>query len=96
MQPFVVGQELEFRQEATKRTLLDLFESEDYEGLFNAAMLLNSLWHQQTAIARCKVNGQWLFTRRFLQVHYRGGPDLTGEFANTKAGLDARGAHPQV
>jgi len=43
-----------------------------------------------------KTNGQWLFTRRFLQVHYRGGPDLTGEFANTKAGLDARGAHPQV
>lgn len=52
MQPFVVGQELEFRQEATKRTLLDLFESEDYEGLLNTAMLLNTLWHQQTAIAR--------------------------------------------
>ena len=56
MQPFVVGQELEFRQEATKRTLLDLFESEDYVGLFNAAMLLNSLWHQQTAIARWFAN----------------------------------------
>jgi hypothetical protein len=56
VQPFVVGQELEFRQEATKRTLLDLFESEDYEGLFNAAMLLNSLWHQQTAIARWFAN----------------------------------------
>jgi len=52
VQPFVVGQELEFRQEATKRTLLDLFESEDYEGLFNTAMLLNTLWHQQTVIAR--------------------------------------------
>jgi hypothetical protein len=52
VQPFVVGQELEFRQEATKRTLLDLFESEDYEGLLNTAMLLNTLWHQQTAIAR--------------------------------------------
>lgn len=52
MQPFVVGQELEFRQEATKRTLLDLFESEDYEGLLNTAILLNTLWHQQTAIAR--------------------------------------------
>ena len=52
MQPFVVGQELQFRQEATKRTLLDLFESQDYEGLLNTAVLLNQLWHQQTAIAR--------------------------------------------
>lgn len=52
MQPFVVGQELQFRQEATRRTLLDLFEAGDHEGLLNAAMLLNSLWHQQTAIAR--------------------------------------------
>jgi len=52
VQPFVIGQELQFRQEATKRTLLDLFESEDYEGLLNAAVLLNDLWHQQTAIAR--------------------------------------------
>ena len=52
MQPFLVGQELQFRQEATKRTLLDLFESMDYEGLLNTAMLLNTLWHQQTAITR--------------------------------------------
>ena len=52
MQPFVVGQELQFRQEATKRTLLDLSESQDYEGLLNAAILLNELWHQQTATAR--------------------------------------------
>ncbi len=52
MQPFVIGQELQFRQEATRRTLLDLHESGDHEGLLSAAMLLNSLWHQQTAIAR--------------------------------------------
>lgn len=52
MQPFVVGQELQFRQEATKRTLLDLFEAGDHEGLLNTALLLNTLWHQQTAIAR--------------------------------------------
>jgi hypothetical protein len=52
MQPFVVAQELQFRQEATKRTLLDLFESGDHEGLLNTALLLNTLWHQQTAIAR--------------------------------------------
>jgi predicted alpha/beta-fold hydrolase len=52
VQPFVVGQELQFRQEATKRTLLDLFEAGDHEGLLNTALLLNTLWHQQTAIAR--------------------------------------------
>ena len=52
MQPFVVGQELQFRQEATKRTLQELFEAGDHEGLLNTALLLNTLWHQQTAIAR--------------------------------------------
>ena len=52
MQPFVVGQELDFRQEATKRTLLELYELGDHQGLLNTALLLNTLWHQQTAIAR--------------------------------------------
>ncbi len=52
MQPFVVGQELDFRQEATKRLLQELHENGDIEGLMNVALLLNSLWHQQTAIAR--------------------------------------------
>ena len=52
MQPFVVGQELDFRQEATKRLLQELHESDDIDGLMNVALLLNSLWHQQTAIAR--------------------------------------------
>ena len=52
MQPFVVGQELDFRQEATKRLLQELHENDDIEGLMNVALLLNSLWHQQTAIAR--------------------------------------------
>jgi len=56
MQPFVVGQELQFRQEATKRTLIDLFEAGDHEGLLTTAMLLNTLWHQQTAIARWFAN----------------------------------------
>jgi len=52
VQPFVVGQELDFRQEATKRLLQELHENDDIEGLMNVALLLNSLWHQQTAIAR--------------------------------------------
>jgi hypothetical protein len=52
VQPFVVGQELDFRQEATKRLLQELHENDDIDGLMNVALLLNSLWHQQTAIAR--------------------------------------------
>ncbi len=52
MQPFTIDQELQFRQEATKRLLFDLYQAGDYEGLFNTAMLLNTHWHQQTAIAR--------------------------------------------
>jgi len=52
VQPFVVGQELDFRQEATKRLLQELHENGDIDGLMNVALLLNSLWHQQTAIAR--------------------------------------------
>ena len=43
-----------------------------------------------------KVGGEWLFTRRFLQVHYRGAPDLSGEFLNSKDGLASRGGQPQV
>lgn len=52
MQPFAYGQELEFRQEATKRTLQELYEDNDLDSLMDAALLLNQLWHQQTAIAR--------------------------------------------
>lgn len=43
-----------------------------------------------------RVGGQWLFSRRFLQVHYRGAADLGGEFANTRGGLEGRGATPDV
>jgi hypothetical protein len=38
----------------------------------------------------------WLFTRRLLTPHYRGGPDLSGEFMNTRAGLEAQGLTPDV
>jgi hypothetical protein len=37
------------------------------------------------------VNGQWLFTRRFLQVHYGGPADLSANFTNDKEQLLARG-----
>lgn len=52
MEPFGISQELEFRQEAIKRTLQELYDDEDLDGLMDAALLLNTLWHQQTAIAR--------------------------------------------
>lgn len=52
MEPFIVSQELEFRQEAIKRTLQELYDDDDLDGLMDAALLLNMLWHQQTAIAR--------------------------------------------
>lgn len=46
--------------------------------------------------AYCKVDGTWLFLRRFLQVHYRGAPDLSGDFLNTRESLESRGLGPQV
>jgi hypothetical protein len=52
VEPFIVSQELEFRQEAIKRTLQELYDDDDLDGLMDAALLLNTLWHQQTAIAR--------------------------------------------
>ncbi|MFM7870892.1 MAG: nuclear transport factor 2 family protein [Actinomycetota bacterium] len=43
-----------------------------------------------------KADGAWLFTRRFLQVHYRGAPDLSGDFLNTRESLESWGLGPQV
>lgn len=52
MRPFAATQELQFREEATKRTLQDFYDAKDLDGLMKAAVLLNAMWHQQTAIAR--------------------------------------------
>ena len=46
--------------------------------------------------AYVKVNGQWLFTRRFLQVHYGGPADLSANFSNDKEQLLARGVAADV
>lgn len=43
-----------------------------------------------------KVDGQWLFTRRFLQPHYHGPADLSGEFLNNKEKLAERGIPADV
>jgi len=54
MQAFTVSAELQFREEAMKRTLQEYLDAGDIENLMTAALLLNSLWHQQSAIS------QWL------------------------------------
>jgi len=52
VEPFVISQELQFREEAIKRTLRQLHDDRNFDGLIDAALLLNTMWHQQTAIAR--------------------------------------------
>lgn len=52
MKPFAFSQELQFREEATRRTLQKLYDDKDLESLMDAALLLSKLWHQQTEIAR--------------------------------------------
>lgn len=51
MTPFTLSPELKFREEATRRTLQELFDDGDLETLMETALLLNTLWHQQAAIA---------------------------------------------
>jgi len=43
-----------------------------------------------------KVDGQWLFARRFLRSHYGGAPDLTADFTNSHAALVERGEPSDV
>jgi ketosteroid isomerase-like protein len=43
-----------------------------------------------------KVEGRWLFARRFLQVHYGGPADLSAEFTNNREALLARGVAADV
>lgn len=52
MEPLAVSTELQFREESVRRTLQELFDDNDLAGMMDAALLLNTLWHQQTAIAR--------------------------------------------
>jgi len=43
-----------------------------------------------------RVDGRWSFSRRFLDVHYRGPVDLSADFLNTKAALEDAGHEPDV
>lgn len=52
MRPFEISAEYELRREAVHRSLLELYEHEDYEGLLAHAELLNELWCQQREMCR--------------------------------------------
>jgi hypothetical protein len=43
-----------------------------------------------------RVDGEWLFSRRLLQPHYSGPPDLSAPFANNHASLIERGVASDV
>lgn len=46
--------------------------------------------------AYIRVDGRWLFARRFLQPHYSGAADLTDAFTNTREALAGRGVPADV
>lgn len=53
------------------------------------------LAHYDDAYVR-SADGGWQFSRRFLQPHYMGPPELTADFANTKGALVERGVAADV
>lgn len=44
--------ELALRKESTQRLLQELYDAEDWKGLFAAAEILNAAWHQQSTISK--------------------------------------------
>ena len=44
--------ELELREERVQRTLLAMYEDEDWSGLLATAELLNSAWHHEVMVTR--------------------------------------------
>jgi ketosteroid isomerase-like protein len=43
-----------------------------------------------------EADGEWRFARRALVAHYSGAPDLSSEFNNTRAALEAAGVNVEV
>jgi hypothetical protein len=52
MNQFERSLELELRQEQIQRTLLDLYENEDWSGLLATAEILNTAWHHEVMVTR--------------------------------------------
>ena len=44
--------ELELSQERVQRTLLELYEDEDWSGLLATAELLNAAWHFEVGVTK--------------------------------------------
>ena len=44
--------ELELSEERVQRTLLEMYEDEDWSGLLATAELLNSAWHHEVMVTR--------------------------------------------
>jgi len=44
--------ELELREERIQRTLLELYEAEDWSGLLATAEILNAAWHCEATITK--------------------------------------------
>jgi hypothetical protein len=44
--------ELELSEERVQRTLLEMYEDEDWSGLLATAELLNSAWHHEVIVTR--------------------------------------------
>ena len=58
--------ELELSEERVQRTLLELYEDEDWSGLLATAELLNTAWHHEVMVTRWlakeatdNMNRQW-------------------------------------
>ena len=52
MNPIEQSLELELSEERVQRTLLELYEDEDWSGLLATAELLNTAWHHEVMVTR--------------------------------------------
>lgn len=52
MNPIKHSLELELSEERVQRTLLEMYEEDDWSGLLATAELLNSAWHHEVMVTR--------------------------------------------
>lgn len=52
MNPIEQSLELELSEERVQRTLLELYQDEDWSGLLATAELLNTAWHHEVMVTR--------------------------------------------
>jgi hypothetical protein len=52
LNPIEQSLELELSQERVQRTLLELYEDEDWSGLLATAELLNAAWHLEAGVTK--------------------------------------------